>query len=103
MLDDTVVLVKLICQLNLKCSTYHLIHFFQIFVRTLLPCENKLSKHVLPKFARISYIDQTFNERMATLAQLAEQETRVVTQNAMAAAFRDMQAYCPAALIWKTF
>ncbi|GFR91507.1 hypothetical protein ElyMa_006177500 [Elysia marginata] len=95
MLAHTVVLLKLICQLNLKCSTYQLIHFFQIFVRTLLSSRNKLSKHVLPKFATIFYIDQAFNKRMATLAPLAEQETRVETRNAMAAAFKDMQAYMP--------
>ncbi|GFR76455.1 hypothetical protein ElyMa_005800700 [Elysia marginata] len=94
MLDHTVVLLKLICQLNLKCSTYHLIHLFQIFVRTLLPYGNKLSKHVLPKFYH-DLLDQPYNERMATLAQLAQQETYVVTPNAMAAAFRDMQAYMP--------
>ncbi|GFR70623.1 insertion element IS630 uncharacterized 39 kDa protein [Elysia marginata] len=35
-------------------------------------------------------LDQPFNERMATLAKLAEQETRIITLNAMAAAFRDM-------------
>ncbi|GFO38692.1 hypothetical protein PoB_006519700 [Plakobranchus ocellatus] len=37
---------------------------------------------------RHDLLDQPFNERMATLAQLAEQETAVVTPNAMAAAFR---------------
>ncbi|GFO48713.1 replication protein a 70 kda DNA-binding subunit [Plakobranchus ocellatus] len=44
---------------------------------------------------RHDLLDQPFNERMATLAQLAEQETAVVTPNAMAAAFKGMQAYMP--------
>jgi len=38
---------------------------------------------------------QTHQQRMATLAQLAEQETRAVTRDKMTAAFRAMQAYMP--------
>ena len=44
---------------------------------------------------RDDLLQQPFNERMATLAQLAEQETIGVSPDRMAAAFRGMQAYMP--------
>ncbi|GFS00513.1 TC1 transposase-like protein [Elysia marginata] len=54
MLAHTVVLLKLICQLNLKSNTYQLLPPSSPFLNI---CENafgnKLSKHVLPKFAAI--------------------------------------------------
>ena len=44
---------------------------------------------------RHDVLGQPFNERMATLAQLAEQETVAVSPDRMAAAFRGVQAYMP--------
>ena len=40
-------------------------------------------------------LDQTFDERMATLTQLAVQETIVVTEGKMDGTFRHMQSYMP--------
>ena len=42
---------------------------------------------------RHEFLEQPFNERMATLAQLAEQETVAASPDRMAASFRGMQAY----------
>ncbi|GFR76974.1 hypothetical protein ElyMa_000496800 [Elysia marginata] len=80
---NNVVLLMQICQLNLKYSTYHFINLWKQALKTRLA----EVPHDLP--------DQPFNERMATLAQLVGQETVVVTPDAMAAAFRGMQAYMP--------
>ena len=63
-------------------------------------CENAFAlwKQVLKTHlsdVRHDLLKQLFNERMATLEKLAEQETIVVSPDRMAAAFKGMQAYMP--------
>ena len=50
-----------------------------------------------PRLAEVRHdlLEQPFNERMATLVQLAEQATVVVSPDRTAAALRGMQAYMP--------
>ena len=71
----------------------HILPFSIYYVRMLLPCGKQALKTCLAE-VRHDLLKQPFNERMAALAQLAEQET-LVSPDRMAEAFRGMQAYMP--------
>ena len=90
---------------HVRAALADLPHGFQIqylppYSLFLNICENAFAlwKQALKtRLAEVRHdlLEQPFNERMATLAQLAEQETIVVSPDRVAAAFRGMQAYMP--------
>ncbi|GFR89156.1 DDE superfamily endonuclease [Elysia marginata] len=76
------------------------IQYLPPYLPLLNICENAFAlwrQALKTHLAEVRYdlLDQPFNERMATVAKLAEQETVVVSTNVIAATFRGMQAYMP--------